>query len=219
MATLTVKNNTAGEIVIADIGTNIPASGQVIVADIGNILNFSRSAALRQLVSAGTMTLNDGSNDLTKAQALEFLRTLWATVGSSDIPDPPPGFITIARLSWGSLTTISVGIAGKRSVVATNDGSGLVSWGGVLAADITVSGPGGRQTGSALLPNQWYRVLAIGDSSGVNSPAILLVPNGTAFSQAGYDVFRRVGFVRTNGASEILKFFQGGGRKHPLPLL
>jgi hypothetical protein len=53
-------------------------------------------------------------------------------------------------------------------------------------------------------------VLVIADSTGVNAPAALLVPEGTAFSQTGYDVFRRVGYARNNGTSNILKFFQGG---------
>ena len=210
MATLVVKNNTGAEIFIPDIGTNVPASGQVIIDDIGNLLKFSRSNTLRQLISAGTVTLNDGTSDLSKIQASQFLQALWSTVGGSPIPAAPPGFIFNARLTWASVSVVKIGTPNQRSVVTTQDSSGLILWKGELSADMAVSGPGGLQTGSVLSPNQWYRVLAIGDSTGTNPQAALFVPNGTPFNQAGYDIVRRVGYVRVNGASEILKFFQGG---------
>ncbi|MCI0557934.1 MAG: hypothetical protein MN733_05520, partial [Nitrososphaera sp.] len=89
-------------------------------------------------------------------------------------------------------------------------GSGLITWKGLLNIDITTSGPGGRQMGTSITANSWYRVLVIADSTGVNPPAGLLLPNGTPFNQAGYDISRRIGYVRVNGTPEILKFFQGG---------
>lgn len=210
MATLLIKNNTAGELFIADVGTNIPASGQVLVNDIRTLLAFAQSESLRGLVIANTVTLNDGSSDLSQAQAEQFLQSLWSSAGTSPIPLAPPGFIFNARLTWVSVSVVKAGTLNQRSVVTTQDGSGIIIWKGELSADITLSGPGGRQTGSALNPNQWYRVLVIGDSSGTNSPTTLFVQNGTPFNQAGYDIARRIGFVRVNGASEILKFFQGG---------
>lgn len=50
------------------------------------------------------------------------------------------------------------------------------------------------------------RVYLIGDTTGVNAVTTLLIPDGTGFSETGYDVKRRIGWARNDSSSNILKF-------------
>lgn len=210
MATLIIKNNTAGALIIADAGTNVPASSQVAISDRKNILIMGQSDSLRAFINAGTVTLNDGITDLSIPDALSFLDNLWSSAGSQRFSPLPFGFIFGARLNWITVNQVSIGEASTMSVCVDSKGANPITWSGVLTADMAVAGPGGLQTGSVEAANTWYKVLAIADSSGVNPVRALLVPEGTAFNQAGYDLFRRVGYARNNGASQILKFNQAG---------
>lgn len=209
-ASLIVKNPGGSEVFIADVGTNIPAAGQVTFDDRENLLKLARSISLRILIQAATLVLNDGTSDLSVLDALGTLDGIWSNAASSLNPIIPAGFIFNARLSWNSVDQVSVGTAGNPSLVTDSRGARSIAWKGVLNANITVTGPGGLQTGSVEAANTWYKVLVIADSTGVNAVSALLVPEGTAFSQAGYDIFRRVGYVRNNGSSAFFKFGQGG---------
>lgn len=81
---------------------------------------------------------------------------------------------------------------------------------GTLSADLSVSGAGGLDTGVEAI-DTWYALYLIADTTGINSPAALLSISGTSPTlPAGYDVFRRVGWVRNNSAGNIIKFNQGG---------
>jgi len=81
------------------------------------------------------------------------------------------------------------------------------------SATITTSGAGGLQTGSTEAADTWYGVYIIGDTTNTNAVNTLLIPDGTSFSQSGYDVKRRVGWVKNNGSSNLLKFSQHGTGK------
>lgn len=89
-ATLIIKNNTASVVTIADVGMLIPASGQDSYADAQQIVELSASNSLRDLLTASTLTVNDGSSDLSLAQALIYLEKLWSRRGQVEaiqIPD------------------------------------------------------------------------------------------------------------------------------------
>ena len=210
MPTLNVKNPGGAEVFINDVGTNIPALSTVPFSDRGNLLKLANSDSLRALLQAGSLILNDGSADLSAAEAIGLLESIWSNAASGLVPMVPVGFIFNARLSWDSISQVSIGTAGQLSAVKDSKGMSNISWKGILTASMAVSGAGGLQTGSVEAANTWYRVLVIADSTGVNAPAALLVPEGTSFSQAGYDIFRRVGYARNNGSSNFLKFFQAG---------
>jgi hypothetical protein len=210
MATLTLKNTSVVEIVVDDVGAVIPALGQDTYATLALIRGLAASQAVRALVAAGTLVVNDGAADLPVVEGLGYLDSLWASAGTGQIAPLPPGFIHNARLNWDTVQDVSIGTVGALSVVKDSRAARDIFWKGQLSARMIVSGPGGLQTGSVEAANTWYRVLVIADSTGVNPPAGLLVPDGTAFSQAGYDVFRRVGYVRNNAGSNFLKFFQAG---------
>lgn len=210
MASLVIKNNTGSNVPIDDVGIFIPASGSETLTRTIAILQVCRSADTRALVTAGTITLNDGSSDLSVLAGLNYLDVLWSTVATQTIALLAPGYVSGARLAFVSNPVVSVGEAGQRSVIADSTGILPLAWTGLLNADIRVAGAGGLQTGQSEAANTWYQVLIIGDSSGTNAPAALLVPEGVGFSQSGYDIFRRVGYVRNDGSSNLLSFFQSG---------
>ncbi len=90
----------------------------------------------------------------------------------------------------------------------------LVSLATINVDRFAVEGPGGRQTGTTINPDTWQKILIIGDTTGVNAIDGLMVPVGTAFSEAGYDVFRRVGYVRMNSGTDIIFFGAAGIGKY-----
>ena len=84
----------------------------------------------------------------------------------------------------------------------------------VLDAAVTCNGAAVGVNGvdlAALGASSFYAVFLIGDSTQFNDPASLLSLSSTAPSlPAGYDMFRRVGYVLTDGSSNILQFWQYG---------
>lgn len=210
MTTLTLKNISGSDILIDEVGVFIPALGQDTYQALDLLRRLGGSQQVRQLVAAGTLIVNDGTSDLSAPEGLGYLDGLWTSAGTGDRPPLPIGFIFNARLNWDSVSQVSLGTVGEISAAKDSRGARDIFWKGVLTARFAVSGPGGLQTGSVEAPNTWYRVLVISDSTGTNPTAALLVPEGTAFSQAGYDIFRRLGYVRNDGASNLLKFGQVG---------
>lgn len=77
--------------------------------------------------------------------------------------------------------------------------------------DITVSGANGLDTGT-VAASTLYSVYAIGASDNSVGPALLLSTShtGAVTFPDGYDVYRRLGSVRTDGTSDILTFDQRG---------
>jgi len=115
-----------------------------------------------------------------------------------------------ARAVWNSVSTIGIGTAGDPSVVSDIDGKGSIGWSGELAADITVAGAGGLDTGSEAA-DTWYAVFVIGDTTQTNSPTLLLSTSVTAPTMpAGYDMKRLVWFVRNSSTSDLHRFMQTG---------
>jgi hypothetical protein len=122
------------------------------------------------------------------------------------------GSIFGAHLSWTSVTTVTLGIAGVTSHVRNSTDVFDMSWLGVVSADITVIGAGGLDAG-AESGNTWYAVYVIGDTTNVNAPtAILTLSSISPTMPAGYDVFRRISWVRNDGSSNFRKFFSYGNQ-------
>lgn len=78
-----------------------------------------------------------------------------------------------------------------------------------LNVNIAVNGANGLDVGSAANATL-YAVFVIADSSKYNDPAGLLSASATPALPAGYDVYRRVGWVRTDGSADLLVFDQAG---------
>jgi hypothetical protein len=118
--------------------------------------------------------------------------------------------ISNAKLAWISGTQVGIGSSGVQSRVSDSTGVYDMTWATQLVANIAASGAGGLDTG-APANNTWYAVFVIGDTRNVNTPAALFSVSPTAPTMpAGYNVFRRVGWVRRTGSAVFLKFDQIG---------
>jgi len=110
------------------------------------------------------------------------------------------------KMSWVSVNSISIGVGGTRD--STNVYTMTVP--SLLTVDITSSGVNGLDTGSEAT-DTWYAVHVIGDTTEVVSPVGLLSLSATAPTlPSGYNVFRRVGWVKNDPSSNILRFTQVG---------
>jgi hypothetical protein len=73
MATVTLKNTTGANVTIPDLGIIIPASGQDSFTDLIMQMKICQSRNLRTLVAAGTLVINDGTEDLNLLDAQRYL--------------------------------------------------------------------------------------------------------------------------------------------------
>ena len=115
-------------------------------------------------------------------------------------------YINNLQLSWGSNTSLVVNAGQARDLTNLVDLSLPIT----TTLDATINGLNGLDTG-ALANNTNYVVYLIGDSSEYRANGLLLSASFTAPSLPfGYDVFRALGYVRTNGSANFLKFYQTG---------
>ncbi len=109
---------------------------------------------------------------------------------------------------------ISMALGAARDSTNTNDiilssDNPHVS-GGVVSVNGANVGANGVDL-AALVASSFYAVYAIGDSTSYNPVAGLLSLNATTPSlPEGYDMYRRVGWVLTDGSANILQFWQFG---------
>lgn len=152
----------------------------------------------------------DGSGDVNEL-ALGVLNSVLTSSGPASAPTYRPhplvkGAIDGFRLLFD--TAFVVDIEPGEAADSTNIFE-LIS-GSTISVDRQVVGPGGRQTGTTIGADTWVKVLVIGDTTGANAVDGLMVPVGTAFNESGYDVFRRVGYVRMGPITDILDFRMTG---------
>ena len=120
----------------------------------------------------------------------------------------PINYLDGGQISQASVSTISVLATQCRD---DTDVLNLVASSNTI--NIAASGINGLQTSSSEASDTWYEVLIIGDTTEVQPTAYLLLPDGTGFSQTGYDVKRRLGWIRNNSSSNIWDFdISGSGR-------
>jgi hypothetical protein len=108
-----------------------------------------------------------------------------------------------------NVNDINIGL--PLNVAATQTGELPVpAGGGAVTVDITTTGAGGLDNGT-LAASTFYAVHAIGDSTGNNAGSAIISTSLTApVLPGGYDMFRRIGFIKTDGASHVLPFRQEG---------
>lgn len=134
-------------------------------------------------------------------------------------------YINGLQLAFVSTTTMTVA-AGKCSnstnendivvglpvnVAATQTGVEPVADGsGAVTINIAVNGAAGLDVGT-IAASTFYAVYAIGDSNNVNPGSACISANLTTPQLPyGYDMKKRIGYIKTDGASHILPFRQDG---------
>ncbi len=104
---------------------------------------------------------------------------------------------------------ISVGLA--LNVAATQSGVLPVTAGtGAVTINTAITGAGGLDTG-VMANSTFYAVYAIGDSFGVEPGSALISASLSAPTlPSGYDMYFRIGYIKSSGAAAILAFRQDG---------
>lgn len=108
-----------------------------------------------------------------------------------------------------NVNDISVGL--PLNVAATQTGVLPVDAGtGAVTINTAVNGAAGLDQG-AMANDTFYAVYAIGDSYGVNPGSALISADLTSpLLPGGYDMFFRIGYIKSSGAAAILPFRQDG---------
>ena len=115
-------------------------------------------------------------------------------------------YVSGLELTYVSASSVSIGTGKCRNSDNTFD----IVVTSAPTSSLAASGANGLDTG-AEATNTWYAVHIIADSTAVNSPVGLFSLSATAPSlPAGYDKFRRIGWVRNNSLSDIISFWCNG---------
>jgi hypothetical protein len=125
----------------------------------------------------------------------------------TQITPPIRGNIYGLVAAWTSVSTVTIDIGACRDKTDTY----TIRTTAPLLANIAVAGAGGLDTG-AEAANTWYSVFVIADSTGVLPPNSLLSLAGDTptLLPAGYDIWRRVGYVRNNSSSDFREYVTYG---------
>lgn len=115
-------------------------------------------------------------------------------------------YVNNATIAYGSNTTLTVAAGQVRDSTDTQD----LTLSSSTTINAAVNGINGLDTG-ALGNNKCYAVFIIADPTGVQVTGTILSLSATApLLPFGYGLFRRIGWVFTDGSSHFLKFYQIG---------
>lgn len=113
-------------------------------------------------------------------------------------------FLNGMQLAHLTNTTIQVAAGNCSDSTVINE----ISLAAAVTINAAANGLNGLDTGS-LANNSFYAVLAIGDSTDKNpAGAMLTLTPAAPFLPFGYDMYRRIGYVLTDGSAHILPFTQ-----------
>ena len=109
--------------------------------------------------------------------------------------------------AWTSVSTVTIGVGACRD----KTDSFTIRTTAPIVANIAVAGAGGLDTG-AEAASTFYSIFVIADSTGVLPPNSLLSTSGDTptLLPAGYDIWRRVGYVRNNPSSDFREYVTYG---------
>ena len=124
-------------------------------------------------------------------------------------------YVNNLQLTWLSATTLSVAAGAARDQNNIND----IILGAPVVINAANNGANGLDSG-ALADSKFYAVIVVGDST-QNNPTcaqLSLVVGNAAYKHGvlspvlpgGYDMYRRIGYVLTDGSANILQFWQTG---------
>ena len=152
------------------------------------------------------------SVDLPKGSTILWNGTLYDKLDDGDTTNVrrhlslPIGYIDSLVFSWVTVSTVTISSGSCRN---STDLFNIIN-GGTLTADITNSGANGLDTGSEAGSTSYFCHI-IADTSGVKTVASLLSLSATSPTlPSGYDVFRRIGWVKNNSSSAF-GFFNCNG--------
>lgn len=115
-------------------------------------------------------------------------------------------YVNGLKLSRVNNSTISVTAGQCRNSTNVND----IALSSNVNVNLSNNGAAGLDQGSKAA-NTFYAVFAIDDSSKNNPGSALASTSATdPILPLGYDMVRRIGWIRTNGAGDILRFFHTG---------
>jgi len=184
----------------------------ILVANIPGSREIKNQSATKQvLVTEDVTTLEfgkifgktDGKVYFLNSFGTEYDLTIF---GSGDDPPINPDMIQNAQLSFVSVSSVASGTTGKTSVVRDTTNVRNITWSNKLTATL----PTDLDTGTEAA-DTWYAVHVIDDTTDTNPVKLLLSTSQTApVLPVGYDVFRRVGWCRNDGSSNIRSFFEYG---------
>jgi len=134
-----------------------------------------------------------------------FIRTSDGLV--TQITPPIRGNIYGLVAAWTSVSTVTIGLGACRDKTDTYTIRTTVP----IIANIAILGAGGLDTGVEA-PSTFYSIFVIADSTGVLPPNSLLSTGGDnpTVLPPGYDIYRRVGYVRNNPTSDFREFVSYG---------
>jgi len=126
-------------------------------------------------------------------------------------------YVNGLNVGWGSNSTITITQGLARDSLNVNDiilgtfDTGSPLWTNIAATiDGDVIGANGMDRAVAAVSTR-YSVFVIGDSTGYHPSAGLLSPSSNnPILPLGYDMFRRIGVVATDGSAHFLKISQYG---------
>jgi len=134
-----------------------------------------------------------------------FLRSSDGLV--TQLTPPIRGNIYGLVAAWTSVSTVTIGIGACRD----KTDSFTIRTTAPIVANIAGAGAGGLDTG-AEAASTFYSIFIIADSTGVLPPNSLLSTGGDnpTVLPPGYDIYRRVGYVRNNPTSDFREFVSYG---------
>lgn len=116
----------------------------------------------------------------------------------------PNLYVNGLGIAYSTTTALTVALGQARDSTNVND----IVLGAGVTINAAVNGVNGLDIGT-LANTSWYAVYVISASSNYYPVATLISLSGTApYLPFGYDSFRRIGWVRTDGSAHFLKFFQ-----------
>jgi len=142
------------------------------------------------LIDAGAGTIAVGSKfNLYRIRAQNFPENNF-----------PPGHLDGLLMNFNSISTVDIDPGTAKDSTSKRD----ITVKSTLTANLAASGANGLDTGSEAA-STWYALHVI-DGLGVAAASLLSLSATAPTLPSGYDVFRRVGWVRNNGSSAIEEF-------------
>lgn len=133
------------------------------------------------------------------------------TFQTSAAQQSPRGYIDGFTLSRSAATTIGFGAGTARDSTHAADIAQTTAWTKTLAAFAAGTGNGSLDTGT-IANSTGYHVFAISKAGGT-TPDYLISTSATAPTMpATYTLFRRIGWIKTDGSAQIIDFVQFGNK-------